>query len=65
MTRAPQWRPLEFTELERRLTEAKNLLEQAARLMEARELEKVSTIAEMHLEEERGRHGHALGRRYR
>lgn len=65
MTKKSEWRPLEFTELERRLTEAKSLLEQAARLMEARDLEKVHSIAEMHLQEEQARNGHPHRRRYR
>jgi len=65
MTRRPEWRPMDFSELERRLTEAKSLLEQAAQLMEAREMDKVSTLAEMHLQEEKARDEHAFGRRYR
>lgn len=61
----PQWRAADFSELERRLTEAKRLLEQAARMMEAREMEKVSAVAELHLDQARRRHDHTIGRRYR
>lgn len=65
MTAKPRWRPTDFSEIEGRLTEAKALLEQAVRMMEASEMQKVSAIAEMHLDEARRQDDHPFRRRYR
>ena len=65
MTRIPEWRPLDFDNLESRLTEARDLLQQAVRLIAAHDLEKVSGLADLHLDEEKRRDDHAHRRRYR
>ena len=65
MTKIPRWRPIEFSDLEERLAEAKSLLEQAARLIEAEETRKVSTIANLHLDRAKRRNGDPNRRRYR
>jgi hypothetical protein len=65
MPNPPHWRPMQFDELERRLTEARDLLSQAARLIATQDLEKVSGLADLHLDEEKRRDEHAHRRRYR
>lgn len=65
MPNTPHWRPMDFGDLERRLAEASDLLVRAARLMAAQDLEKVSSLADLHLDEEKRRDEHAHRRRYR
>ena len=65
MTKNPRWRPMDFSDLEERLAEAKSLLEQAARLIEAEEIRKVATITNLHLDRAKNRNGDPNRRRYR
>ncbi|MEQ1955834.1 hypothetical protein [Mesorhizobium sp. CN2-181] len=65
MSNQSPWRPMDFGDLERRLLEARDLLAQAARMIAVQEMEKVSSIADMHLEEEKQRDEHSHRRRYR
>lgn len=65
MPQPPDWRPADFSEIERRLTEARDLLAHAARLLEAREMEKVTNLADVTLDQESRAHEHTHGRRYR
>ena len=65
MTKPPEWQPMDFGSVERRLTEARDLLLQAAKLLEARDLENVATLTDLHLDQENARNGNANGRRYR
>jgi hypothetical protein len=65
MPQKPQWRAADFGELEARLTEVRDLLAQAARMIEAREMENIADLADMTLEQEARAHEHTNGRRYR
>jgi len=56
---------MDFSELEGRLSEAKSLLEQAVRLIEAQEMEKLTDLAESQLQTERAHYEHPFRRRYR
>ncbi|MEM0947926.1 MAG: hypothetical protein AAGK37_11000 [Pseudomonadota bacterium] len=65
MKSAQKWQPADFSNLEARLVEAKSLLEHAVRLIEAREMETLTNLADDQLRQERDRHEHPIRRRYR
>ena len=65
MAPKPQWRSFDFSELERRLTEAKDMLAQAARMIEVSETQKLDTMAEIGLEQARRQDDHPHRQRYR
>lgn len=65
MTKPREWQPMELNSIERRLTEARDLLSQAAALLEARDMEQLANLTDLHLDEEGTRNDHPHGRRYR
>lgn len=65
MAKPQDWQPMDLSSIERRLTEARDLLAQAATLLEARDMEQLANLTDLHLDEEGARNEHPHGRRYR
>jgi hypothetical protein len=60
-----QWKTLDLSELQRRLTEVKLLLEQAAALAAAQDANRLASMTELQQRQAEERHGNPQRQRYR
>lgn len=65
MSTQAHWKPLDLSELQRRLEEVKLLLEQAVSLAAVQDTGRVSAMTELQQRNAEAQHGNPHGQRYR